>query len=50
MSLRNTALLDHNRRKAINTKTLVQLEANNSIDITVDKGISFHLVEWANNT
>ena len=52
MSQRNIALLDHNRRKAVNTKTLVQLMDNNSIRLgtTVDKGISFHLVEQANNT
>ena len=47
----NIVHLDHNRRKVINTnKTLMQQLANNKLDTIADKGISFHLVEWASNT
>jgi hypothetical protein len=54
MKWSNTALRDRNKRNLVNTKavtTLTQLEDNNnssnSRNTTVDKGISFHLVEWA---
>ena len=49
MIQRNIVLLDLNRGKPVKSKiTLIQLQVN-KLDTTVDKGINFHLVEWANN-
>ena len=49
MIQRNIVLLDLSRRKQVKSKIiLIQLQVN-KLDTTVDKGINFHLVEWANN-
>jgi len=49
MIQRNIVLLDLNRGKPVKSKImLIQLQVN-KLDTTVDKGINFHLVEWANN-